>query len=45
MRNGRLSFNFFSFVWLITTTDRAIKRYRDEGRFSDKPDTKQQADS
>lgn len=31
-------------VWLITATDRAIKRYRDEGRFSDKPDTKQQAD-
>ncbi len=31
-------------VWLITATDRAIKRYRDEGRFSDAPDTKQQAD-
>jgi hypothetical protein len=32
-------------VWLITARDRAIKRYRDEGRFSDSPDTKQQADN
>jgi len=31
-------------VWLITAIDREIKRYRDEGRFSDAPDTKQQAD-
>ncbi len=32
-------------VWLITATDRTIKRYRDEGRFSDSPDTKQQTDN
>jgi hypothetical protein len=32
-------------VWLITARDRAIRRYRDEGRFSDSPDTKQQADN
>ncbi|OHB63329.1 MAG: hypothetical protein A2Y76_02760 [Planctomycetes bacterium RBG_13_60_9] len=31
-------------VWLITATNRGIKRYRDQGRFSDAPDTKQQAD-
>jgi hypothetical protein len=31
-------------VWLITAADRAIKRYRTEGRFSDAPDTKQQSD-
>jgi hypothetical protein len=31
-------------VWLITAADRAIQRYRAEGRFSDAPDTKQQAD-
>ena len=31
-------------VWLLTATDRNIKRYREEGRFSNGPDTKQQAD-
>jgi Z1 domain len=31
-------------VWLLTATDRSIARYRTEGRFSDNPDTKQQAD-
>lgn len=31
-------------VWLVTATDRDVARYRDTGRFSDAPDTKQQAD-
>jgi hypothetical protein len=31
-------------VWLLTATGRNIARYRTEGRFSDNPDTKQQAD-
>lgn len=31
-------------VWLLTATGRNITRYRSEGRFSDNPDTKQQAD-
>jgi hypothetical protein len=31
-------------VWLLTATERNIARYRTEGRFSDNPDTKQQAD-
>jgi hypothetical protein len=31
-------------VWLLIATGRNIARYRTEGRFSDKPDTKQQAD-
>jgi hypothetical protein len=31
-------------VWLLTATDRNMPRYRTEGRFSDNPDTKQQAD-
>lgn len=31
-------------VWLLTATDRNIRRYREEGRFSNGPDTKQQAD-
>lgn len=31
-------------VWLLTAADRNIPRYRLEGRFSDNPDTKQQAD-
>ena len=31
-------------VWLIAAKDRNIARYREEGRFSDKPDTKQQKD-
>lgn len=31
-------------VWLLTATGRNIARYRSEGRFSDNPDTKQQAD-
>jgi hypothetical protein len=31
-------------VWLLTATDRNVKRYREEGRFSNGPDTKQQAD-
>jgi hypothetical protein len=31
-------------VWLLTTTDRNVSRYREEGRFSNGPDTKQQAD-
>ena len=31
-------------VWLLTATGRNIARYRAEGRFSDNPDTKQQAD-
>jgi hypothetical protein len=32
-------------VWLLTVTGRNITRYRSEGRFSDNPDTKQQADT
>ena len=31
-------------VWLLTATDRNLTRYRPKGRFSDNPDTKQQAD-
>lgn len=31
-------------VWLLVATDRRVTRYREEGRFSDAPDTKQQAD-
>jgi len=31
-------------VWLLTARDRNIKRYREEGRFSNGPDTKQQMD-
>jgi hypothetical protein len=31
-------------VWLLTATGRNLTRYRTEGRFSDNPDTKQQAD-
>jgi hypothetical protein len=31
-------------VWLLTATGRNLTRYRDGGRFSDNPDTKQQAD-
>ena len=31
-------------VWLLTATDRDIARYREEGRFSNAPDTKQQRD-
>lgn len=31
-------------VWLLTATDRNNTRYRTEGRFTDNPDTKQQAD-
>jgi hypothetical protein len=31
-------------VWLLTATGRNIRRYREEGRFSNAPDTKQQAD-
>jgi hypothetical protein len=31
-------------VWLITARDRDVARYREAGRFSDAPDTKQQAD-
>jgi hypothetical protein len=31
-------------VWLLTATDRNVKRYREEGRFSNGPDTKQQSD-
>jgi len=31
-------------VWLLTAKDRNVKRYREEGRFSNGPDTKQQAD-
>lgn len=30
-------------VWLMTAKDRNVTRYRDEGRFSDSPDTKQQS--
>ncbi len=29
-------------VWLLTATDRNVARYREEGRFSNAPDTKQQ---
>jgi hypothetical protein len=31
-------------VWLITARDRDVTRYREEGRFSNAPDTKQQSD-
>jgi hypothetical protein len=31
-------------VWLVTAVDRDVARYREAGRFSDAPDTKQQAD-
>lgn len=31
-------------VWLIVAEDRAVKRLREEGRFSNAPDTKQQRD-
>jgi Z1 domain len=31
-------------VWLVTAANRDVVRYRDEGRFSNAPDTKQQAD-
>jgi len=32
-------------VWLLTAKDRNVARYREEGRFSNAPDTKQQKDS
>jgi hypothetical protein len=32
-------------VWLLAATDRNVARYREEGRFSNAPDTKQQKDS
>lgn len=31
-------------VWMIAAEDRAVKRLREEGRFSNAPDTKQQRD-
>lgn len=31
-------------VWLLTARDRNVARYREEGRFSNAPDTKQQKD-
>lgn len=31
-------------VWLLAATDRDVARYREEGRFSNAPDTKQQKD-
>lgn len=31
-------------VWLITAIDRNVARFREEGRFSNSPDTKQQSD-
>src|SRR5205823_4430189 len=31
-------------VWLLTATDRNVARYREQGRFSNAPDTKQQKD-
>ncbi|HET6232980.1 MAG TPA: Z1 domain-containing protein, partial [Longimicrobiaceae bacterium] len=31
-------------VWLMTARDRNVSRYREEGRFSDAPDTKQQSE-
>jgi Z1 domain len=31
-------------VWLLVATDRNVRRYREEGRFSNAPDTKQQKD-
>jgi len=31
-------------VWLLAARDRNVARYREEGRFSNAPDTKQQAD-
>jgi hypothetical protein len=32
-------------VWVVTATDRKVARYREEGRFSNAPDTKQQKDA
>jgi hypothetical protein len=32
-------------VWLVTAADRDVARYREEGRFSNAPDTKQQKDA
>ncbi len=32
-------------VWLVTARDRDVARYREEGRFSNAPDTKQQKDA
>ncbi|MDR3406884.1 MAG: Z1 domain-containing protein [Methylovirgula sp.] len=32
-------------VWLVTASDRDVARYREEGRFSNAPDTKQQKDA
>ncbi len=32
-------------VWLLAAKDRNVRRYREEGRFSNAPDTKQQKDS
>lgn len=32
-------------VWLLAAADRNVARYREEGRFSNAPDTKQQKDS
>jgi hypothetical protein len=32
-------------AWLLSARDRNVRRYREEGRFSDAPDTKQQADA
>jgi hypothetical protein len=32
-------------IWLITARDRRVKRYREEGRYSNAPDTKQQAEA
>lgn len=32
-------------VWLLAATDRNVARYREEGRFSNAPDTKQQIDA
>jgi hypothetical protein len=32
-------------VWLLAARDRDVSRYREEGRFSNAPDTKQQKDS
>src|SRR5439155_6924229 len=32
-------------VWLLTAKDRNVTRYRETGRFSNAPDTKQQKDS
>jgi hypothetical protein len=35
---------FKSKVWLLVARDRDVRRYREEGRFSNAPDTKQQKD-